>query len=182
MELLMPAKRLKIALGCLQLAVSLASAALSGFCGWLAADALYPHSNYGAGQGVFLYADGISTAGIISGAVAGLGAGFLWSWALRRSTLNSIKQTGLMSSGVVGRGLGLGLVAGIAATIFLHLTLTILTGDWSEFGWHIIWGLLFGIPAGLALGLFCGFLWWGVCLVASHKLMDEQARAALGND
>ncbi len=162
----MPTKRLKKTFFCLQLFVVPASAALSGFCGWLAASLLYGGIHWQGPTFKEIQDLSIIGSGIIFGTLAGIGAGLLWSWAMRRSTFKKLTKTGRVSSSVIASGIVNGFLVGIAATIFLHLALTILTGKWSNLGENTLSGLFLGVPSGLGLGLICGFVWWAVCRTA----------------
>jgi hypothetical protein len=157
----MPAQRLEQTFRRLRIGVVVASAILSGLCGWPA----------GAIHGERF------VAGIIFGFLAGIGAGLLWSRVLRRSTLKSIERSGRLSPILIFYGVGMGFLVGIAATVVLHVALTLLTLQWD----HIVYAFfaqLFGIPAGLGLGLVCGFIWWLVCRAALRKPCSETVETA----
>ncbi|MCX5682399.1 MAG: hypothetical protein NT049_01780 [Planctomycetota bacterium] len=172
----MPDQRLEKAFRRLRIGVVVASAVLSGLCGLLAGGihgerfvrGFDPH------QVTDWY---VVAAGVIFGVLAGIGAGLLWSRALKWATLKSIERSGRVSPLLVFYGLGMGFLAGIAATVVLHAALTLLTlqGD------HIFLALIaqiFGVPAGLGLGLICGFVWWLVCRAALRKQAGDGEAAA----
>ena len=157
----MPAQRLEQTFRRLRIGVVVASASLSGLCGFLA----------GAIHGE------IFVAGNVFGVLAGIGAGLLWSLVLQRATLKSIERTGRVSPMLILYGVGMGLAVGMAATAALHAALTVLTLQWNHIMLAVV-GQAFGIPAGLGLGLVCGFIWWLTCRAAWRKSAREVETAA----
>ena len=108
------------------------------------------------------------------GALAGSGAGALWSLLMNRLPPTT-------SGGqILLRGIGLGAVANPAATLLGHLGLAII---YQRFEFYDILAviLLLGIPVGLATGLACSLLAWGVSawerrgLLAQYKPPNDDA-------
>ena len=157
----MPAQRLEQTFRRLRIGVVVASASLSGLCGFLA----------GAIHGE------IFVAGNVFGVLAGIGAGLLWSLVLQRATLKSIERTGRASSFLILYGVGVGSLAGIAAGVVVNVALTVLTLRWSHRDYALT-GLVFGIPTGQGLGLIWGFVWWLLCRAAWRKPAREVETAA----
>jgi hypothetical protein len=155
----MPVQRLEQTFRLLRIGVIVASAILSGLCGW-AAGALHSETYQGDSRSIFTDLFFVA-AGIVFGALAGVGAGLLWSRTLRRATLKSIERSGRVSPLLILYGVGMGLAVGIAATVALHAALTVLTLQWKHIMFALV-GQVFGVPAGLGLGLVCGVVWWGV--------------------
>jgi len=170
----MPAQRLEKTFRLLRIGVIVASAILSGLCGW-AAGALHSETYRGDFRPLFTDLFFVS-AGIVFGVLAGIGAGLLWSRTLRRSTLKSIEQSGRVSPMLILYGVGMGLAVGIGATVALHAALSVLTLQWEHIMFALV-GQIFGVPAGLGLGLICGFIWWLVCCAAWRKRCADTVQA-----
>ncbi|HCF57953.1 MAG TPA: hypothetical protein DFS52_08175 [Myxococcales bacterium] len=58
---------------------------------------------------------------------------------------------------ILGAGTGLGVAAGVAATLLLHAGLQLAAGQGSLHGFVI--GLFFGAPAGVGLGVLSATAW-----------------------
>lgn len=187
----MAAAKLSRAFLILGICVCLASTALSGFCGSLAG-LLYgsltamkhyqpPRPAGTSGPGATPEAsetpeappssevdfapedERAATAGAVIGAVGGLGAGLLWVRIMRRKTLQTLAKFGWLRPGLIGFGVVVGLVVGVAATVLLHVTLALLTGQADQIFYGVLEGLFFGVPAGAGLGLLSGIVWHLVC-------------------
>ena len=151
------------------LGVSIASAALSAFFGWLAA-AL--HNELLASKRhtePVVAPDLVMVAGTLFGLLAGLLAALIWLYVMRRHTLRLAQRPTNLSAILIATGVGMGLLAGIAATFLLHLGLYALTLRLDRVLDGTALGLIFGVPVGLILGLICGISWWHECANALRK-------------
>jgi len=92
--------------------------------------------------------------GTVLGGVGGGAAGWLWTrlvWRLR-------SRRGIR---IVAGGVGWGVVAGLAATAFLHAGLWAAGTDAPEMAVPLV-GFILAVPAGAVTGLACGCIAWGL--------------------
>jgi len=105
--------------------------------------------------------------GLVLGAAGGAGGAVLWFLRMRELSVGS-------SGGrIMWTGLKMGLLAGIFATLLVHVGLGIAAGtlDTGLLGSGIICALF----AGPATGLVCGLLTWGVAVRMRRKAQAESA-------
>lgn len=134
--------------------IAVAASALGALCGALAL-ALYSPGDFAL---VPRDAPGAPLAlGPVLGAASSLGAGLLWGLAMLRLSARwrALPKTPFVR--ILGAGTGLGLAAGVAATLLLHAGLQLAAGQGSLHGFVI--GLLFGAPAGVGLGVLSAAAW-----------------------
>jgi hypothetical protein len=106
--------------------------------------------------------------GLLLGAIGGAGAGLLWTILMRRAPAIA------GGARVVFTGMGLGIVGGAMAAVFVHLGLMTSCGKWGSE--PVFVGLIFGVPAGPVTGLFCGLAEWGCRRV--ERRAQEQSQSA----
>jgi MFS family permease len=136
----------------LSIFVIIAGAVLTGlFALWAGLDSRNSSPHHATDE-VSLAMDGISLA---LGALAGAGAGALWSLLMNRL------PPAASTDRIMPRGIGLGAVAGPLAMLLGYLgpKLFFQTTEYSSLLYLI---LIIGIPTGMAAGLACSLLAWGV--------------------
>jgi len=104
--------------------------------------------------------------GMIVGGVGGLGAGLLWTYAMRQQALRTLSTTNRVSPWLIGIGTMAGIGVGLLATILLHVALGLVS--YHTGADDVIANLLgavawFTFPAGGFLGLVSGIVWYGAC-------------------
>ena len=110
--------------------------------------------------------DMVLETGFWLGIILGLGAGVLWTIAMRRI---SAKQRGFRLA-LAGTGVGAGV--GSLATALLHAGLMIVSGKYEIS--NLLTIPMYGAPAGAILGFLCGLLAWAA---SSMERREKQTQS-----